>query len=334
MRRWPVGSGVTGKVAQTGIPQFVEDAEFNIDVNQSLRAMDSLHAIGYVPLVSKEKVLGVMTVFLRRPHRFSESEQMMLQSFGKQIGIALENAKLFETASEREQQVRRLSIELVKVQEDERKRFARELHDGLSQVLTTLKINTELAAKNFLSDTAEAERHLKEALNLADEAQTEAKRLAYDLRPAILDDFGLKAAIAVLASSFERRTGIAVEFISPIPDVRFDSLLETSVYRIVQELLTNVAKHAVASQISIQLLLREDTLVLEVADNGRGLELGKAAAVSAGGTHFGLRNIRERVEFFGGSFRTESVEGRGTEVMIELPIGQLMLPRQRQAAGG
>ena len=333
-QRWPADLGMIGRVARTSKAAFVADARESSEIDPGIREMVRLLALGDVPLESKGKVLGVMTVFLQRPHTFSENEKAILQTFGKQIGIALENANLYEMAKDREKQVRRLSIELVKVQEDERKRFARELHDGLSQVLTTLKINTDLASKNFQSNPSEAERHLREALNLADEAQNEAKQLAYDLRPAILDDFGLKAAIAVLVTNFERRTGISTEFISPIPDIRFDSLFETSVYRIVQELLTNVAKHAIASRISIQLLIRHDTLVLEVTDNGRGLVLGTAAANAKGGTHFGLRNIRERIEFFGGVFRTESFENRGTEVMIELPASQFILPLNKQAVGG
>jgi PAS domain S-box-containing protein len=332
-RRWPVGKGVIGKVALTSSSAFIEDAREEPEIDPTIREMAGLSGIACVPLESKSKVLGVMTVFFHHPYRFSENEQLMLQTFGKQIGIALENAQLYETARERERQIRRLSIELVKVQEDERKRFARELHDGLSQVLTTLKIKTELVAKNFRSDSAEAERQLKEVLALADEAQTETKQVAYDLRPAILDDFGLKAAIAALASGFERGTGITTEFIAPVPDVRLESLLESSVYRIVQELLANVAKHAAATRISIQLLIRENILVLEVADNGKGFDASRGAAMVQTAPHSGLRNIRERVQFFGGLFRTESLDGRGTEVMIELPLGNMALPIHKQATG-
>jgi PAS domain S-box-containing protein len=327
-RHWPVESGLIGEVARTGVPAFVKDARLDERIDAEIREKAGIIAIADVPLKSKGKVLGVMTLFLDRPYSFSGDEQTMMETFGKQIGIALENARLYETAEDRARQVRRLSIELVKVQEDERKRFARELHDGLSQVLTTMKINAELAATNFHSNPSDAEHHLREALTLADEAQNEAKQLAYDLRPAILDDFGLKAAVAVLTSNFERRTGVSVEFIAPAFASRFDSLLETSVYRIVQELLANVAKHSAATRVSVQLLMRENTLVLEVADNGKGLESAKGQ-LSVSTTHFGLRNIRERVEFFGGSFRIESLEGRGTEVMIEVPVAGLLQTQQQ-----
>jgi signal transduction histidine kinase len=255
---------------------------------------------------------------------------MMLQTLGRQIGVSLENAHLYEMARQREQQVRRLSIDLVQVQEEERRRFARELHDGLSQLLTTLRINTELALKHAADDTEAAQRHLREVIALAGEAQTEAKQIAYDLRPAILDDFGLRAAIGVHVTSFERRTGITVELHLPPEDIRFVSLVETTIYRIIQELLTNVAKHSGATRVTIQLLLRNRLLALTVADNGRGFDVRASLLHQGDQPHYGLRNIRERVEFFGGMFRAESVPGTGTEVMIELPIGEPLAAEERK----
>jgi len=261
-----------------------------------------------------------LNIIRRTPFTFSPGEQLMLQTLGKQIGISLENSYLYEMARQREQEIRRLSVDLVQVQEEERRRFARELHDGLSQVLTTLKINTELALKNSGVDDEAAQKHLKEVISLASEAQTEAKQIAYDLRPAILDDFGLKAAINLHASNFERRTSIAVDLHMPPLDVRFGSLIETTIYRIVQELLTNVAKHSHATRVTIQMLLRGKVLALTVADNGQGFDVRRGMGPYTDRPHYGLRNVRERVEFFGGVFRAESVPGEGTEIMIELPI--------------
>jgi PAS domain S-box-containing protein len=233
--RWPVGRGVTGQVAATGVPCFIEDAENHPVFDRHLRVLESVHGFASIPLVSKEKVLGVLSIMRRQPFLFSPAEQLMLQTLGKQIGISLENSRLYEMARQREHQIRQLSIDLVQVQEEERRRFARELHDGLSQLLTTLKINTELALKHAEDDPAVARKHLREVIALAGEAQTEAKQIAYDLRPAILDDFGLKAAIGVHVTNFERRTGIGVDLHMPLEEVRFDSLVETTIYRIVQE---------------------------------------------------------------------------------------------------
>ncbi len=319
-KRWPVGKAVTGQVAATGVPYFIEDAVQNPVIDHYLRSMESVHGFASIPLMSKEKVLGVLNIIKRTPFTFSPGEQMMLQTLGKQIGISLENSRLYEMAREREQQVRQLSIDLVQVQEEERRRFARELHDGLSQLLTTLKINTELALKNLDDDPPSTEKHLREVIALANEAQMEAKQIAYDLRPAVLDDFGLKAAITLHATNFERRTRIVVDLHMPETDVRFGSLIETTIYRIVQELLTNVAKHSAASRVTIQMLVRGNVLALTVADNGKGFKVDQGMAPQTDQPHYGLRNVRERVEFFSGVFRVESILDHGTEFMIELPL--------------
>ncbi len=320
VKRWQVGKGVTGQTALTGIPTFIEDALTNPLMDQTVRDMEDIRGFASIPLVSKERVEGVLNVVTYKPVNFTPSDQLMLQTLGKQVGISLENARLFETARQREHQIRQLSIDIVQIQEEERRRFARELHDGLSQLLATLKINTELALKHSERDFSMTQKHLREVIALANEAQIEAKQIAYDLRPAILDDFGLKAAIVLHATNFERRTGIAVDLHMPPTDARYGSLIETTLYRIVQELLTNVAKHSKATRVTIQLLIRNDVLALFLADNGEGFDRHQAFGSQPDQPRFGLRNVRERVEFLGGMFRTESWQGTGSEFMIELPI--------------
>jgi PAS domain S-box-containing protein len=328
--RWPIGRGVTGGVAQTGNPVFIRDVADNPFFDHRIRDLEHVRGFAGVPLASGERVVGVMAIMHPLPLDFTPSEKMMLQTLGRQIGVSLENAYLTDMARERERQVRQLSIDLVQVQEEERRRFARELHDGLSQLLTTLRINTELALKHAAADPLATQRHLREVIALSAEAQTEAKEIAYNLRPAILDDFGLPAAIKVHVGSFERRTGIVVDLHLPPEEVRFSSIMETTIYRIIQELLTNVAKHAEATRVTMQLLLRNNIVALTVADNGRGFDVRRSLRPVDESPHYGLRNIRERVEFFAGMFRAESVPGAGTEIMIELPVGQPLAAQERK----
>lgn len=325
--RWPVDKGLTGEVARTGIPRFVEDATCDTVIDRCLCAYEGIRAFASIPLLARERVRGVMNILRRSPFSFPLGDQVMLQTLGKQIGILLENAALYETARQREQQLRRLSLDLVQVQEEERRRFARELHDGISQLLTTLTINAEMALKGCEADIQATQRHLREVITLAHEAQSEAKEIAYDLRPSILDDFGLRAALAHHATSFERRTGIGVELHLPARDIRFGGLLETTIYRIVQELLANVARHSGATRVTMQMLVRNNILALTVADNGKGFDPAGVMQNGAEKVHFGIRNVRERVEFLGGSSRIESAPGRGTEVIVELPI-----PAEKAAA--
>ena len=317
--RWEVGRGITGCVCQTGEPQFVEDALESDLADPALRTEEDIRGFAAIPLVSKEAVLGVVCIIRREPYLFSMSEKSMLMTFGSQIGVALENARLYEDARTREQQVRQLSINLMRIQEEERKKFARELHEGLAQLLTMMRVNAELALENLGKTVESTRQRILEVIGLVGEAENEAKQISHDLRPAILDDFGLKAAIEVLARNFQRRTGVAVDLHLPVSDVRFDSVIETTVYRIVQELLTNVAKHANATRVTIQVLVRGRILALTVADNGIGFNADKVLIHTADGTHNGLHNMRERAESVRGMFHVESAPGKGTEFSIEIP---------------
>lgn len=327
----PLDHGVTGKVASTGEAIFLRDAMDEPLFDKNVREIEDIRAFISVPLFARDKGLGVLNVALHRPYDFSEPERLMMQTLGRQIGMAVHNAQLYEAAREREEEIRRLSLDLVKVQENERKRFARELHDGLSQVLTTLKISAELVAKNFRTDVAATEEHVSNVLLLTDEAQSEATQIAFDLRPSILDDFGLSAAISMRASRFEQVTGIRVELHLPASDVRFDSLVETTVYRIIQETLSNVAKHSGAKRVMIQLLMRDQVLAITVMDNGVGFDVKNWLKEGDTKPHYGLRNVKERVQFMEGMFRIESSPGRGTEFLIEIPLKHFMNSRSQHA---
>ena len=320
IRRWDIGRGITGGVCRTGAPQFIEDAVLHTSVDSAMRQQEDIRGFASIPLVSKESVLGVLNLIRREAHPFSESAKSMLVTFGRQIGVAVENAKLYEDARAREKQVTKLSVNLMRIQEDERKKFARELHEGLAQLLTMLRVNAQLALENLGKPGNGTEKRILEVIALVTEAEQEAKQISQDLRPSVLDDFGLKAAIEVLAVNFERRSGVVVDLHLPMSDVRFDSVLETTIYRIVQELLANIAKHAESSRVTIQMLLRGKVLALTVADNGKGFNIDEALARSNDGSHSGLRNLRERAESVRGVFHAESAPGKGTEFSIEIPF--------------
>ena len=319
VKRWQKGYGVTGEVWRTGIAHFVDDALADALIDQTVRKQESIRGFASIPLIASGAVVGVLNIIRREPHPFTDDERSMLQTFGGQMGVAVENAKLFEAARVGEKKVRQLSFNLVRIQEEERKKFARDLHDGLAQLLTMLRVNAELALENLCESQETAAQRIREVISLVGEAEREAKQISYDLRPAILDDFGLKAAIQAHAESFERRTGIAIELHLPESDMRFESIIETTVYRIVQELLANAARHAKASRVTVQLLLRRGILALTVSDNGQGFNVNDVLTHTSNGFHNGLRNMRERTESLKGMFHVESGPGRGAEFAIEIP---------------
>jgi signal transduction histidine kinase len=189
----------------------------------------------------------------------------------------------------------------------ERRRIARELHDEIGQLLTTLRLTLRL--------NGEAGSDLARAQAILDELIERVRNLALDLGPALLDDFGLPTA---LASLFERYKGMDIEFEQwGLNDRRFASEVETAAYRIVQEAVTNVARHAGVNRANVRIWATKDRLEIEVEDRGKGFDLSRTDSARSA---FGLAGMRERAHILGGSLTIESMPGDGTRVTAELPI--------------
>jgi signal transduction histidine kinase len=224
-----------------------------------------------------------------------------------------QNAKDVENARD----LQRLSTKLINAQEDERRSVARELHDEVGQVLTAIKV--ELAVAERAIQGAGGPAHLlKDAETLTDGALNTVRDLSHLLHPALLDDLGLTAAIDWYLRGFGKRHGIRVELLHERMDERLVPEAEAAVYRIVQEALTNVAKHAQATSCRVYLQRLPNTLLITIEDDGTGFDLeGVERAGARRG--LGLIGIRERVSELRGTVRLESAPGRGTRVTVELP---------------
>jgi signal transduction histidine kinase len=208
-----------------------------------------------------------------------------------------------------ERQLKALSDRLLVVQEEERSRIARELHDDLGQALTALKMDViGLIEKSGRSPIADR------ILRTLDTTVTSVQRISSELRPSALDDLGLVEAIESEALLFQMRTAIETELSLP-DEVQVGRDVATAIYRIVQEALTNVARHSNATRVEIRLRDRADGLLLEVRDDGRGITAGEIGDPAS----LGLVGIRERAELVGGSVELEGVAGRGTIVSVRIP---------------
>ena len=221
--------------------------------------------------------------------------------------------------SESEQELRALSERLLLVQEEERTRIARELHDDLGQSLTALKMDVGGLVVMLQPSAASAphqNRLISRIVATLDDTVTSVQRISSELRPSVLDDLGLAAAIEAEALRFEQRTGIECEISVPDQDdVQVSGAAVTAVYRIVQEALTNVARHANASRVEVRLRQRPDELLLEIRDDGRGIAAGEISDPHS----LGLIGIRERADMAGGTVHFEGVAGRGTIVSVRVP---------------
>ncbi len=209
-----------------------------------------------------------------------------------------------------------LSQRLVDVQEAERRYVARELHDEIGQMVTGLKLvlETSLHPPDGAGQAA-----LDEALSLINDLMERVRQLSINLRPQMLDDLGLLTALDWLFKRYSKQTGIHVQFKhTPLPE-RLPARLETAIFRIVQEALTNAARHARVKELSVRLWTNAEQAGLQVRDAGAGFD---GAAALKRGTSSGLSGMRERAELLGGEFILESAPGEGTCLTVELPLPQ------------
>ncbi len=222
-----------------------------------------------------------------------------------------------EAAEQSRQQLRALASRQQTAREEERKSIAREIHDELGQALTALRIDLAWLRSRIGARNPEATERLGSALERIDGTLNAVRRIATELRPSVLDNLGLAAAIEWQALEFQRRTGIRVVLRPSAEDVAVDPGQATTVFRILQESLTNVARHAAARRVEIRFAADGDTLRLRVEDDGRGI----TPAELADSRSLGLLGMRERASAGGGSLEIEAVRGGGTALILELPRG-------------
>lgn len=236
--------------------------------------------------------------------------------------ITRENDRLFQRLIEGERRFRGLAKAVWKVQEDERRRLARELHDGLGQTLTALTNQLERVQQKLDGQTsAELASRLADSVEMARQALNDCRELSRLLRPPVLDDLGLPAALSWLARTLEQRTGLRVELAVEGLEERLDPDLETLVFRLVQEALTNVLRHADVDRAHVAVTRTAGLLELQVSDRGRGFDARAAlAGREAAATGSGLRGMRDRLELFGGRLELTAAPGEGTFVSAVVPL--------------
>jgi signal transduction histidine kinase len=238
--------------------------------------------------------------------------------------ITTRNEKLTSEIVERkiaQDRLRKLSHKIVRLQEEERRRVSRELHDGINQLLVSVKYKIENFEDKFNQSAEQALSDIKKADIFLDEAISEVRRVSHDLRPSVLDDLGLVPAISNLVRRFSERNLIDVQLNGV--DESFDRLptdVETAMYRIVQEALMNIEKHANASHVSINISRTDSNVTIRIEDNGEGFSMQNALRKSESTRSMGLRNMRERIELLQGTFFIHSDVGKGTFLEVKAPL--------------
>ncbi len=235
-----------------------------------------------------------------------------------------ENMELFRGLVEGERRFRGLAKAVWRVQEEERRRLARELHDSLGQTLTALKIQLARLAEKSRGVDSDLASELSASVDIVHEALNDARRLSHLLRPRVLDDLGLAPALHWLSRTLGESTGftidLAIEDLEAPAEPRLGSELETLIFRVVQEASTNALKHSKVNRASVRAERRGDALRLSIEDEGQGFDPSAVAVDTGTDTGHGLAGIRDRVEIFGGRLRIDSRPGHGTRIQIHLPL--------------
>ncbi|OGO18889.1 MAG: hypothetical protein A2Z14_11075 [Chloroflexi bacterium RBG_16_48_8] len=320
LKRSPrLGECLCGLAAQLSEPVISEDC-FHDERHTRSWAQMPAHKDVCLPLTAHGKVLGVMDVRLPAQKEISENVVNLLAAVADQISVAIENARLFQEVQQQNERLRILSTRLVEAEENERKRLSRELHDQVGEGLTALGINLNIIRKQLPGQALESiQRYLEDSFALVEQTTDRIRGVMSELRPPILDDYGLVAALGWYAEQFSSRVGVEVVVSGLEPDPRLSSPVENALFRIAAEALTNIAKHAQASQVTIRIEYTNAFLRLEIADDGIGFNPKSPFRIDQD-KGWGLMTMTERAESVGGSFKVESSSAeKGTRVIAEVP---------------
>ncbi|MBI4389568.1 MAG: GAF domain-containing protein [Nitrospinae bacterium] len=310
------GEGLPGRVMSSGKPAWIIDVTRDPNFPRAKVAENIGVRAGFAfPILIGTEIVGVMEFFSAVSVEPDPRLLRIMANIGAQLGRVIERKRAGDEREYSREQLRRLYHRLELVREEERTRIAREVHDELGQVLTTIKLELSLLDKKIDS---EANNGLRERtglmLSLVDTTIQTIKKISSDLRPPILDVLGLSEAIEWQGQEFQKRTGINFEFASFPGEINLDPGRATTLFRIFQETLTNVARHAMASELYVSLTDQDDIVILEIRDNGIGITPSQISDPRS----LGILGMRERALVWGGQVDIVGEEDRGTAVTIKI----------------
>ena len=348
----PIGQGFTGNIAQTGEPDILPDLE-HTDGLLNPHLVGRAKALWGVPLRTPkgtgsparpvsarwnvgnsasgvpsdrgpqparlsrdgaaDTVIGVLIIGFEKPYQWLPTERELLRAIADRSALAIERARIGEVLREREARIAELSGHLLRVQEEERKRISRELHDETGQALMVIRLY--LGMLEQVAGTR-ARGKIRETVSVVDRTIEGIRRIIGRLSPLVLQELGLVAAIRKEAKDFAKATGVKARVAVSDEIGRLAPECEAAIYRVVQEALHNVAKHAKATMVNIQMTRAEEIVHLVIEDNGQGMENSDRW----NGRSFGLAGMRERVAMLGGTVEVRSTPGKGTRIEVVVPM--------------
>lgn len=318
-----LGRGFTGQIAETGEPGILPDLNASAGLlNPVLKRYAK--ALWGVPLKANDRVIGVIVIGFERPYQWLPTERDLLRAIADRSALAIDRASMIDAVREREIRIAELSGHLLKAQEEERKRISRELHDETGQALMVIRLYLGMLESTVAGRAPKTKIH--ELLDIVDRTIEGIRRIIARLSPLLLQELGMVAAIRKEAKDFSRNTGVETQ-VALAEDVgRLEPEVETAIYRVVQEALHNIAKHAQAKRVDVQVTRDTKGIKAVVEDDGVGIP---GATQNPQRRTFGLAGMRERISALGGTIRVHSRKGQGTRITVNVPVPQTLEAAER-----
>ena len=308
-----MGQGFTGHIFETGEPDMLPDLTYSSGLlNRELR--DKARALWGVPLKISDKTIGVLIIGFEKPYQWLPTELELFRAVADRSALAIDRARMTDALREREMQIAELSKHLLKAQEEERKRISRELHDETGQALMVIRLY--LGMLDGTVKTRAGKAKIGELLAVVDRTIEGIRRIIGRLSPLMLQELGLIAAIRKEAKDLAKTAGVQSRVSISDDFGRLDPVIETAIYRVVQESLHNVAKHAQEQNVNIHMECEGETLHLMIEDDGVGIR----AVSNPLRPSFGMAGMQERVSTLGGQMKVTSIKGEGTKISVTVPL--------------
>jgi signal transduction histidine kinase len=307
------GEGLSGEVMTTGLPTVIDNYQ-TYPRGVPAFAEAGLTSVAIVPIVSSDRTFGALSVLsLNSKKSFSDREIAILTAIGRQAGIAIENAYLYES-------MRFYARKITQAQENERKRIARELHDDTIQSLIALSRRIEALLTSGEPLSANTEGRIEGLQDQTLDIIKRVRRFSQDLRPSILDDLGLLPTLQELTQELNREDGLSAEFHVIGEERRLSSEVELTLFRIAQEALNNVRRHAKADRVVTTVEISDSAVRMMIEDDGTGFRVPSLIEHPAADSKLGLIGMQERARLLGGMLVVNSGPGRGTKVIVNVPV--------------
>ncbi len=311
-----VGRGWAGRIAKIGKPLAVVDIE-NEPLIRNAAIRKAFRSLWGVPLVVRGEVRGVLQLGFSQEYHCLPREMTLLEAVAERCAMAIDKARLLEELHDREEQIRKLGEHMLNVEEEERRRISRELHDEVGQSMQVIRLYLEMIRGSLPAEAHDIAARLTETQSLTEQTIEEMRRLIAALSPNVLEDLGLPASIRQFVANFRRtfsgQVSLQMSGLDHLP-----KSTQIMIYRLVQECFSNIIKHSQANDVGLRVSRKNGHIQVKVQDDGVGFDLSEASRKRGS---FGLPGMRERVALLGGDIEIESAIGKGTRVEIAIPAG-------------